>query len=357
MIGQALLSSAINQMERGRIPDSLIRWGIRRLCKTRLKEETAHSLSGEMEGFIRGLPSSPIAVETDSANEQHYELPAEFFQLVLGENRKYSGCYFPAGTNDLDTAEKLALEETCARAQIKDGMKILELGCGWGSLTLWMARHFPNCQITAVSNSQSQREFIEALAASENLTNVTIVTADMNEFSTDKNFDRVVSVEMFEHMRNYRVLLERISDWLSPHGLLFVHIFCHREFSYPFETEGNDDWMGKYFFTGGIMPGENLLDEFQEHMSSAKKWVWNGEHYEKTSNAWLENMDSKKPAVMKVLRATYGDKEAALWFQRWRVFFMACAELFGFDGGKEWYVSHTLYERTADKKALSGANG
>lgn len=351
MIGQALLSTAISQMERGRIPDPVVRWGIRRLCKTRYKDEQSRSQSGEMAQFIDSLATSPIALATESANEQHYELPAEFFRLVLGENRKYSGCYWPEGTNDLDTAEKHALAETCARARLKDGMKILELGCGWGSLTLWMAAAYPNSEITAVSNSQSQREFIEGLAREQELTNVTIITADMNTFETDQQFDRVVSVEMFEHMRNYKVLLERISTWLAPRGLLFVHIFCHREFSYPFETEGEDDWMGKYFFTGGIMPGEKLLDQFNDHMTCAKRWVWNGQHYEKTANGWLKNMDQKKIQVMQVLRRTYGEQDAALWFQRWRIFFLACAELFGFAKGEEWFVSHSLFERKIDKRA------
>lgn len=347
-----LISTTIRWMEEGRLPDALIRWGIRRLCRDRLRTERRGSCEGDLDAhqkLVESLRSSPVAIETDKANEQHYELPPEFFSIALGKHRKYSSCFWPEGVTDLDSAEAHALAETCRRARLEDGLRILELGCGWGSLTLWMAEHFPQSQITAVSNSAPQREFLEGECERRKLGNVEIITADANEFEPDGTFDRVVSVEMFEHMRNYQVLLERISNWLEPDGFLFVHVFCHKELAYPFQTEGTDDWMGKYFFTGGIMPSDGLLLHFQDHLHIAERWRWNGTHYQKTAEAWLRNMDEHRDRILPILEGVYGKAERDVWFQRWRIFFLACAELFGFRNGEEWWVSHYLFAPHAER--------
>lgn len=355
-------SLAIDLCEGGWIPDRLARFGMRRLMRQRLLEESADR--GEQE-FIRfrryldELRDSRIALETDAANEQHYELPAGFFSQALGVNLKYSCCWWDSQlqgslADGLDAAEEQMLELTCDRADLHDGQEILELGCGWGSLTVWMARHYPNSRITAVSNSNSQRKFINKRCADAGLSNVEVITADANDFETAKVFDRVVSVEMFEHMRNYGALMERISKWLVPGGKLFVHIFCHRNLMYPFSTEGQYDWMGKYFFTGGLMPAESTLLYFQDHMHIDEQWRVSGQHYEKTSNAWLERMDRNRAEIMPVLEQAYGREQAAVWFQRWRMFFMAVAELFGYRGGTEWMVSHYRFVRpeSVDREVL-----
>jgi len=346
---------AIDLCENGWIPDFLARFGMRRLMAQRLVVESVDH--GEMEftrfrGYLDELRQSRIALETDAANEQHYEVPAGFFVEALGENLKYSCCWWDDGmrgslADNLDTAEARMLEITCGRAELQDGQRILELGCGWGSLTVWMARHYPNAQITAVSNSASQREFIMQRCDAAGVSNVTVITADANEFTTDERFDRVVSVEMFEHMRNYGALMQRIAGWLVPGGKLFVHIFCHRHLMYPFTTEGEYDWMGKYFFTGGLMPAESTLLYFQNDLSIEEQWRVSGQHYEKTSNAWLERMDRNRDKIMPVLRDAYGADDAEVWFQRWRMFFMAVAELFGYRDGTEWMVSHYRFVRPA----------
>lgn len=348
MIPGVLLSPAIKAVERGYVPDSIIRWGIRRFHADRLKTESQQSQQGREEKlrrFIGNMNNSPVALVPEKANEQHYEVPTEFFKLVLGKRLKYSGCLWPPGTKTLDEAEGAALRKTCEHAELRDGMEILELGCGWGSLSLWMAEQYPESSITAVSNSSVQREFIESEAKQRNLVNVRVITADMNEFQADRAYDRIVSVEMFEHMRNYRELLKRIADWLKPEGKLFVHIFCHRQFVYVYETEGPDNWMGRYFFSGGMMPSDQLFTHFQEDLTLEQHWNWDGTHYQKTADAWLANLDRKRSEAMPVLAETYGAGEARKWFNRWRIFFMACAELFGYRNGQEWWVSHYLFKR------------
>jgi len=336
------MKTAIALMERGFAPDNLVRLGIRRLLAQRLQIEQQQL--AQRQSFIQMLANDPIALHTDKANEQHYEVPAEFFQLIMGRHLKYSACYWPEGVETLDQAEAAMLALSCERARLQDGQAILELGCGWGSLSLWMAEHYPNARIVAVSNSQLQREFIQARCAERGLGNLSVITADMNDFSIDQRFDRVVSVEMFEHMRNYPLLLARIAGWLRPGAELFVHVFSHRDYTYPFETEGEDNWMGRYFFTGGLMPSRALLTQFQNDLSLAEQCHFNGQHYQRTCEAWLRNQDRHKAEIMALFQATYGP-EAARWFQRWRVFFMACAELFAYKGGEEWGVSHYRFTR------------
>jgi cyclopropane-fatty-acyl-phospholipid synthase len=331
-----------NIIEKGIIPDSLIRVKIRSLLKQRLREE---SKNYNVQELISELKNSPIAIETNAANDQHYELPASFFEKVLGKYLKYSCGYWDESITELEQAEKKMLELTIERAELKDGQEILELGCGWGSLSLYMAQKFCNAKITAISNSNSQREYINAKAQKLGLKNLRVITVDMNVFKTEQAFDRVVSVEMFEHMRNYQELLYRINTFLKPTGKLFVHIFSHTKLAYKFEVKDSSDWMSKYFFTGGIMPSEKLFDHFQDHLSIEKRWHMNGMHYQKTAEAWLARMDSCKNEILSIFETTYGYSEAKKWWVYWRIFFMACAELWGFRNGNEWSISHYLFSK------------
>ncbi len=337
--------------ERGLLPDFLIRLGIRRLCAQRLREEGEGGPIRQQERFqarLEALGRSPLALHADIANEQHYELPPGFFALCLGPRLKYSSCYFPNGDESLEQAEEAMLELYGKRAELWDGQDILELGCGWGSLTLWMAERYPRSRITAISNSSRQRGFIEQQCRERGLSNVTVITRDVNLLSLPENrFDRVVSIEMFEHVRNYRNLLQSIAGWLRPHGKLFVHIFCHREWMYPFETQGQDNWMGRHFFTGGLMPAMRTLLQFQRDLRVEERWEVPGRHYQRTARLWLANQDARRDQVLAVLRDAYGD-DAELWHQRWRMFWMACEELFGYDHGRQWQVGHYRFVKPSD---------
>lgn len=348
---QRITNLALNLAEQGVVPDAAIRQGIRHLLKRRLREMgpgDARSAAQKETRFIEELRRAPVALVPETANAQHYEVPVEFFHHVLGPHLKYSSGFWPAGTATLAQAEAAGLGESCLHADLRDGQTILELGCGWGSLTLWMATRFPSSRITAVSNSPSQRAYIEAQARALGVeSRLQVVTRDMNSFETPPGqFDRVVSVEMFEHMRNWPVLFERVRRWLGPGGKFFLHVFAHRAIPYLFEDRGADDWMSRHFFTGGMMPSDGLPLACQNHLACVARWRWEGTHYEKTANAWLANMDAARMQLRPVMERIYGSAHAGVWWARWRMFFMACAELFGFEKGQQWWVSHYLFEKT-----------
>lgn len=332
------------------LPDTLIRMGIRHRLAETLKEHRASTPEGRRAGIVRhvqGLKEMPIAVATDEANEQHYEVPTRFYELVLGKHLKYSSGYWPSENTSFDDSEAAMLRLTCERAQLQDGQRILELGCGWGSLSLWMAEHYPNARITVVSNSRTQKEHIDGKARERGLTNLEVVTANMVHFEGvgEGIFDRVVSVEMFEHMKNYQKLLARVASWLKPGGKLFVHIFTHRDCAYHYEVRSDNDWMAKYFFTGGQMPSDDTLLYFQDDVKIEDHWVVSGEHYSRTSEAWLANMDQHKEEILPLFARTYGEDQVTKWWVWWRLFFLACAELWGYRGGSEWVVSHYRFTK------------
>ena len=331
-------------IEKGWLPDAALRAGIRWQLKNRLNKLDKSAEQGFQKKWIEQLKQSPIAIMTDAANEQHYEVPTDFFCQVLGRHMKYSSGNWAVQDADLDASEEAMLRLTMQRAEIRDGQHILELGCGWGSLSLEMARRYPRSQITAVSNSHTQKTWIDRVAANEGLTNLHVITENIENFSPETQFDRVVSVEMFEHLRNYEKLFERISKWLKADGKMFVHIFCHREYSYPFDPDPSS-WMATYFFSGGIMPSENLFRYFDKDLRVTKTWKVSGLHYHRTCEAWLTRADARKESILKLFTQAYGAEHALKWFHYWRVFFLACSELFRFNQGDEWYVCHYLFEK------------
>ena len=335
-------------LEQDKLPDSLIRIGIRKLLRRRLKDEKLPNTELQQEhlmNLIAELKDSPIAVNTPDANAQHYEVPTEFYQYCLGKHLKYSCGYWKEGVTELDTSEADMLELTCNRAELKNGQDVLELGCGWGSLSLYMSAKYPESNFTVVSNSRTQKIYIDEQAKQRNIPNLAVITADMNNFSIDKTFDRVVSVEMFEHMRNYELLMKKVASLLKPAGKLFVHIFTHKDLAYKFEVKDESDWMSKYFFTGGIMPSDDLLLYFNKDMSIENHRHVSGLHYAKTSEAWLVNMDKHKKEIMPIFENTYGKANAVKWWVYWRLFYMACAELWKYKNGEEWIVSHYLFNK------------
>ena len=332
-----LATIAAATAERWPIPDRLSRAGIARMV-----EQTRRKLAAERDpdaGFADGMAAFPIAQHTDAANAQHYEVPAAFFNKVLGPNLKYSCCFYETSTESLGDAEGQALTETAEHAALADGQDVLELGCGWGSLTLFMAARYRASRITAVSNSASQRVYIETQAAQRGLSNVRVITADMNEFEPTGNFDRIVSVEMFEHMANWRPLLARMRGWLRPSGMAMIHVFTHRLAPYRFEIGDATDWIAQHFFTGGIMPSRGLMHQFPDLFTVTGEWNWSGTHYMHTAEDWLRNFDANRAAIRSVLEPVYG-RDLKIWERRWRLFFLATAGLFGHSGGEEWGVTH-----------------
>jgi len=332
-------------LEKNLLPDWLIRIGIRRLLAQRIREESAHY---DRAAYVADLKTRPIAEETRAANEQHYEVPTDFYRLCLGRRLKYSGCFYQTGSESLNEAEEAMLALYVERGRLEDGQSVLELGCGWGSLSLYLAERLPHSRITGVSNSRTQKEYIDAEAARRGLGNLQIITCDMNAFDLPgAQFDRVVSVEMFEHMKNYQRLLANVARWLKPDGLLFVHIFTHHRLSYHFIPRDATDWMARYFFTGGQMPAHDLLPAFDDTLQLVQDWKVNGRHYQQTAEHWLQNMDRHRSEVLPLFAQTYGKDAVTRWWVYWRVFYMACAELWGYRNGEEWLVSHYLFRRRA----------
>jgi cyclopropane-fatty-acyl-phospholipid synthase len=342
-VSAALSWSSVRLLEANILPDAVIRAGIRRIVASRLREQGEADPAGLLarrRQFARDRSTGPIAIDTAAANAQHYEVPTDFYRHVLGRHLKYSSAWWDATATTLDDAEARMLALTAERAHLANGQRVLELGCGWGSLSLWMARSYPGSEVVGVSNSRTQKEWIDAQSAAEGLTNLRIITADMNVFDAPGTFDRVVSVEMFEHMRNWRALLTNISRWLRDDGQLFIHIFTHRRYAYPYDVRDPSDWMAAYFFSGGIMPSDDLLEEFVDLFSIDEHWQVSGTHYQQTAEAWLANMDSHRAEIWPLFARTYGEAEVRRWWVRWRVFFMACAELWGWNQGNDWIVSH-----------------
>ncbi|MCB9915061.1 MAG: class I SAM-dependent methyltransferase [Planctomycetes bacterium] len=344
------MKTALSLVERGYVPAPVVRFGIRRLLADRLREQ-ARLFDGRrdhaLDAWVEHMRGGDVAPVPEKANEQHYEVPPAFFEAVLGRRLKYSSALFERADTTLDEAEDAMLALTCERARLTDGQDVLELGCGWGSLTLWMAERYPASRITAVSNSAPQRRFIEQRARARGLANVRVLTRDMNAFEAEGTFDRVVSVEMFEHMRNWEALLARVARWLRPDGRLFLHVFAHRRYAYPFEVRDESDWMSRWFFTGGMMPSVDLPDRLDAPFETEQRWVVPGTHYARTAEAWLANLEARRAQLAPVLAATYGADAADVWYHRWRVFFLACAELFAYGGGDEWVVAHHLLRPAA----------
>lgn len=348
---------AIALAEHGLVPDPLLRAGIRHLLRERLAQEARNFSDREaaLRAFVARMATDELAPSPQAANRQHYEIPTELFQLVLGRHLKYSSGLWEPGTSTLDDAEAAMLALTCARAELRDGQRLLELGCGWGSLSLWMAARYPRSRIVAVSNSRTQGAYIRARAQERGLENLEVRTADMNVFTPGEGtrFDRIVSVEMFEHLRNWPELFRRVGGWLAPDGRVFVHVFAHRRFAYPFEVDGDHDWMARHFFTGGIMPAHDLAGRIPGPLEVEESWLVPGTHYARTAEAWVDRLDAHRGEALAVLRRDLPPREARRQLERWRLFFLACAELFAYRGGEEWVVSHHRLRARAAEGARS----
>lgn len=332
--------------ENGYVPYFLLRFGIRQRLKRKLEIESKRGPNAFLD-FKQTLEQSAVAVDVEKANEQHYEVPAAFYQKALGPYLKYSSGYWPEGCKTIEESELRALELVAERAALQDGQEILELGCGWGSFSLWAASQYPKSRITSVSNSHSQAEYINGEAKRRGITNLTVVTNDINNFDTSVQHDRIVSIEMFEHVRNYAVLFEKLSKWLKDDGRIFVHVFSHKQHAYDYDSNNPSEWMAQHFFTGGIMPSHDLLPSFDKHIQMETSWKLDGTHYQRTSEAWLENMNRHQEEIEPLFEKTYGKENAKQWMWRWRLFFLACAELFGYKDGSEWGVSHYRFKKAS----------
>ncbi|KAI3468090.1 hypothetical protein Pfo_024753 [Paulownia fortunei] len=335
-------------LERNLLPDAIVRRLTRLLLASRLRSgyrSSADIQLSDLLHFAHSLREMPIAIKTEKPKSQHYEVPTSFFKLVLGKHLKYSCCFFPDKSSTLEDAEKAMLELYCERSQIRDGHSVLDVGCGWGSLSLYIAQKYPNCQITGICNSITQKTHIEEQCRDLQLQNVEIIVADVSTFDMEASYDRIFSIEMFEHMKNYQDLLQKISRWMKSDGLLFVHYFCHKTFAYHFEDVNDDDWITRYFFAGGTMPSANLLLYFQDDVSIVNHWIVNGKHYAQTSEEWLKRMDQNLSSVKPIMESTYGKDSAVKWTVYWRTFFIAVAELFGYNNGEEWMVAHFLFKK------------
>ncbi|MEQ8825415.1 MAG: cyclopropane-fatty-acyl-phospholipid synthase family protein [Filomicrobium sp.] len=335
-----IVEHLISVTERAPLPDIATKTGINFLVG-RTRRQLAHESDENSANFAREMVEFPIALATKEANDQHYEIPAEFFELALGARRKYSCAYYEDDNTTLDEAEERALALTAEHAALANGQKILELGCGWGSMTLWVAENFPGAHITGVSNSNSQREYILSQAKARNLTNIDVITADMNDFASEGQFDRVISIEMFEHMSNWHDLIGKVTGWLKPDGRFFMHVFSHKSRPYRFDHADKSDWIAQHFFTGGIMPSHDLIRQFGDFVEVEKEWRWSGQHYQRTAADWLANYDRNDIEIDRILNDVYG-ADAKLWKRRWRLFFLATMGLFGHNGGNEWGISHYL---------------
>nr|GMD45925.1 (S)-coclaurine N-methyltransferase [Ipomoea batatas] len=335
-------------LERNLLPDAVIRRLTRLLLASRLRSSYKSSADLQLSDllhFVHSLKEMPIAIMTEKPKSQHYELPTSFFKLVLGKQFKYSCCFFPDQYSTLEDAEKAMLELYCERSQIKDGHTVLDVGCGWGSLSLYIAKKYSNCKVTGICNSVTQKAHIEEQCRELQLENVDIIVADISTFDMEASYDRIFSIEMFEHMKNYGDLLKKIAKWMKPDSFLFVHYFCHKAFAYHFEDINDDDWITRYFFSGGTMPSANLLLYFQDDVSIIDHWLVNGKHYARTSEEWLKRMDENMKSVKPIMESTYGKDSALKWTVYWRTFFIAVAELFGYNNGEEWMVAHFLFKK------------
>eukprot|EP00850_Spirogloea_muscicola_P015760 SM000123S25872 [mRNA] locus=s123:330872:333590:- [translate_table: standard] len=344
----AALRAGMAALEAGLLPDVALRAAVRAMSAMRLRSSCAPTAEAHLAAlldFVKALKLMPIAINTEEANVQHYEVPTEFYKLVLGKHLKYSSCLYPSPASTLDEAEEHTLALYCERAQLQDGQAVLDLGCGWGSLSLYIAARYPGSSVTSLSNSSTQRAYIEECCRQRGIKNLEVVTANVVVFEAGTMYDRILSIEMFEHMKNYQKLLHKVSVWLKPDGLLFIHIFTHKQYAYHFETANDDDWMGRHFFTGGTMPSDDLLLYFQDDVAIVDHWRASGKNYQFTSEAWLRNFDKNIHTIRPILAKTYGEDQLTKWTVYWRTFFIAVAELFGFSNGEEWLISHYLFKR------------